>query len=116
MATKGLTADEVVVILKACGDVQVAVLKFGNLYVRFSRNESPPSPEPWGSVAAPPVPATEIAVKQAEQARLAFEQDELALKEEQLQELKLTDPEEYEKHVINGDLDEESTDGSTEEA
>ncbi len=113
---KALTAEEVVAILGACGDAQVSKLKYAGLYVEFSRKESSPSPEPGAAVLAPHVPAAEIAAIQAEQAKVAFEQAERALKEDQVAEMWLTDPEKAEQHLINGDLDEESTDGENEEA
>lgn len=116
MATKGLTADEVVVILKACGDAQVSKLKFAGLYVEFSRNESSEVPGPGIGVLAAHVPATEIAVIQNEQADRSFAQAEAEHKEDQVAEMWLTDPAQAEAHLVNGDLDEESTDGEDEEA
>jgi hypothetical protein len=108
---KSLTPKDVAAIIEVCGKAQVRVLKFAGLYVEFSRKENSKDPDPGFVVSAPHVPAAEIAASQIQQANLALEQDELALKEDQLAEMWLTNPHEAEKLVINGELEEESTDG-----
>lgn len=89
-------------------------MKFGGLYVEFSRKEDSSNPGPGVAVLVPHVPAAEIAANQAESEKKALAQVDLEAREDEIAMLKIMDPEEYEKLVINGDLEEESTDGGEE--
>lgn len=109
---KTLTEAGIVAIIEACRGSKVRVLKYAGLYVSFSREED-------AGVKAHPVPpmgtpgplVAEITLQQKEQAQRAFLEAERDLKEERVAEMWLTDPAQAEKHLINGDFDEEILDG-----
>lgn len=117
-----LTADEVCRILNACGRARVVELKFGDLQVCFGKTtetvvtpgqkvldmsnlERPPHPAPVTEMTGPPK-NIESRVKT---------QQELALREDQLELMRLEDPAGYEELIANGDLTEEQVNAGDEE-
>lgn len=98
-----LTAVEVCAILKACGEAQVRELKLGNLHVTFRRPAS-------GGVRAeaPPPPAdTEIsAANPITTDRRDTVERNILKKEEELSQLMIENPAEYERALLEGELEE----------
>jgi hypothetical protein len=122
--TNSFDAEQISLILDACARNGVATLKFGNLEVWFGPKAGPPEiviprdfalkgPLPPGAVtnypAQTPSPGDEMPdhEKQEEQ---SLRQSELALREEQLEELQITDPLAYERVIQNEGL--EDADGA----
>lgn len=96
MAGKDFTFAEIAAILKSCRENGVAQLKVGN----FSASFLPPEPKA-------PEAATLTPEQQAEAERLereALEENEKRLREDQLANLRLSDPEAYEELVNRGEL------------
>lgn len=77
-------------ILETCGEFKVSKLSIGDLHLEFSQSER---------VQAPP-PATEIAAQE----RMAVLQDEQKIKQDQLENMLLEDPEQYEELLLRGEL------------
>lgn len=95
-ASAPLTPEGVCLIIKECKDAGVSSLTWGDLTVHFGAFVQPiREPE-----AAPPATAEQI----AKVAKSTLDEDEQALREMQLEILKLEAPEEYENLVALGDL------------
>lgn len=110
------TAGEICSIIKTCGEAQVSELSLNGFCVRFHRpvelkpvqsieprwsmTETGPSPAPAPTMAVP---------NHEEQTRDAILADEVRLREEQINELTLTDPYLAEKHITEGVLKHDGT-------
>ncbi len=94
-------------ILKACGAAQVDELKLGDLYVRFRTQTEPPSPlaEPEEVTEPSPPPAVAIAATQEKIAELTQVQDELAMRQDQLDLMMIEDPLRAEELMAQGELE-----------
>lgn len=104
MAESSLSADEICRILEASAKAGVRVLKFGTLEATFEPSGVVP-PTATDQRPAPPTPAAEIAEPNHErQTRESIELDELALREDQVGELLLSDPLEAERLISEGEL------------
>lgn len=104
-----LTVAEACLIISLSAKEGVSVLKFRGLQVEFGtlskdRPEPPSSPSPWKPGVIPSA-AMEVPPHE-EQAKEAAELDELRLREEQIEELLLTDPFKAEELIRDGDLEE----------
>ena len=101
-----LTASEVCDIIGACAKNKVALLQWGELTVRLGvQDPRPPRiPSPW---RPGPTPTAAAVVEQEAQSKVALEQDELQLREAQIDELFLTNPRAAEEMLLSGDLKEE---------
>lgn len=101
--SRDLTSEEVCTIIRQCGESHVSVLKFGALEVAFHDQVKPPE-------YTPPLfshPEAEIsenpAANQIEQE--AIHADELQVKLDRLAMMMVEDPAQYEKLLIDGDLE-----------
>lgn len=107
----GLSAEEVCVIIKVCGEAKVTELKLGDLQVIFlPKEETRPGvtlKSPLASLdqAPPPLTAAEIAEIQRKEAKKALERDEARVRKEQLEEMFLTDPLRAEELLRQGELE-----------
>lgn len=113
------SAEEVCLIIEACGEAGVAELKFGDLYLRFGTKTEPEhqtthvlTPRVLGTSkkASSPEPAAEIAATQSEMAEKSLLADEIALREQELAEMFLTDPARAEELLMQGELTDDEED------
>lgn len=114
-----LKAEEVCRIISTCAKSNVAVLKYGDLYVRFGPNSEPrkkkaskPDAIPENPTATDPDPRTSdtaISENAEEIERETHERDELNLREQQIQESAITNPLEFENMLASGDLEDDGT-------
>ncbi len=107
-----LKTEDVCRILEACAKNGVTEIKLGTLVARFDRPVKAPE---QALVAAP----AQVSAEQAKIEEEAHLKNELSFREEQLAELRLTNPKLYEELVASGELtddddDSESTDGAGE--
>lgn len=107
-----LSTDQAVLLLEASARCGVLVLKFQGLYCEFGKKTEPEAAPPGGPTEhAPKIPVAEMTDNQHKKLRkAALEQSELDLREEQLEELKITNPVLYEEMVNQGELDEDDAD------
>lgn len=121
----GLNPDGIALIIKACEQAQVRVLKYAGLYIEFGRPAKTPQVEqvsesealPQDRVAAAHIPhptVAEITDTQKRESERSLLKEELDLKDDQLAEMWITDPHAAEQLVINDQL-EESNGGTREE-
>lgn len=106
MKSKSLSGEEIVKIIDACAKRKVVKLKLGDLELDFQpRSTQSPATGP-----AIPAPSPQVLVEQTQEQEKSILKDETDLKEEQLAELQLTNPAEYERLLLAGkiELDEES--------
>jgi hypothetical protein len=96
---KSLTVEDICAILGSCDKNGVAALKFGDLQVEFFDKQ------PETSVAHTSAP--EIAAEQSKIHNSALVEEEIRTREQQLEELFLTDPLEAERLLAKGDLEDE---------
>ena len=106
-----LTAEEVCIILKTCGEAKVAELQFGPLHVWFDKSVAKIVKEECPI----PLPATEIAETQEIIAKEAHIEEEIRTREDQVAELWITNPQKAEEMVLKGELEEISNGDRTEE-
>lgn len=103
-----LSTEQVVTILKASARCRVSVLKFRDLYVKFDSQVGQGRPLPGTlqqhAFTSPVAEMTDIQHQQSDLA--ALEQSELELREQELEELKITNPVRYEELVNEGELEE----------
>lgn len=106
-----LAVDALCSIIEACGNANVAELKFGDLYLKMGQKTPISDPrslslEDSGQLELPlPRPsAKEIAELQAKEAKRALERDEIAIREQQLADMFIEDPAEAERLLIQGEL------------
>lgn len=100
-----LTPADVCAIIKACGEAQVRVLKFAGLYVRFDKTV-----ENAVVAASPPVPEAEISETTQKIHEEALAQDEVRLKQDQLDQMWIENPQEAERLLLAGELEDEEAD------
>lgn len=93
-----LTPADVCAILKACGDSQVRVLKFANLYVQFE-TKAQNATEPFTAG-----PDTEISETNKIIERESLAQDEQAVRQDQLDQMWIENPLEAERILLAGEL------------
>ncbi len=114
LKTSRLTAEEVCAMIEACSKSQVRELKFAGLHLSFNPQVEQAviewSPQETAgkkvSDSEPKTPDTEISDQAvAAQAQDTLEHEELRAKEQQLDELPLTSPLDYEKAMASGDLE-----------
>jgi hypothetical protein len=101
-----LSSKSVCDIIESCARHKVVELKFQDLLISFSP-QAERLPRPSGANT----PVAEITDKQhSRQNREALTTDELRLRAEQLEELKITDPSLFEEMVRNGELLDDDSD------
>lgn len=101
-----MTATEVCSILEASSRLHVRVLKFGDLQVEFAPLAPEPTPAPLPlEGGATPGAALPVAQHEAQDTE-ALLQEELRLREQQVDELILTDPLAAEELIRDGDAEE----------
>jgi hypothetical protein len=98
-----LSAEEVCLILKASGEAQVSVLKFRDLYVKFGRPTEPQKNDVGQQ--APITPEAEISEQAKQVADAAIQQEAVLTKEERLALLAIEEPEELERLLMSGELE-----------
>lgn len=107
-------------IIKACTEARVAVLKFGPLEVQFHQQVEPLAfangPQGWQRVQ-PTQPEAEISDEQRQQMEEeALDRDEIRLKEDQLDQMLIEDPAEFEKLVAQNELEDDEGSGTVDDA
>lgn len=117
---KSLDPDQIARIIEASALHGVTLLKFGDLEIWFGPHVKPGTTPAHPSAEVPNVetpihtPVAEMTEKQHDDANAkAIEQNEIDLREQQIAELLITDPEEAEKLIRQGELqdaDDESGD------
>jgi hypothetical protein len=91
-----LTGDEVCAIVKACGESGVSRLCFGPLDVQFKGSLDNPQ-EHQSIVVTDPALQDEVTAVETER-------DEIAHKEDELAQLEIENPAEFERRMLAGDL------------
>lgn len=113
-----LSFREICSIIKSCGESRVAELKFGDLHITFHQ----PVKEGLDAVKAPPQqvtthPDAEISDEQRKHLeKHALLEDELRLKEDQLDQMLIESPTDFEELQAQGDLEEERDTGPVDDA
>lgn len=91
-------------LIKACSEAGVSELQFDNLRVTFnSKSSDTKRQEPQIQEYETPVFPEIVEAKQAE--RQAISAEELNLREDELAMKLITDPAEYERLLVSGELD-----------
>ena len=101
MKSKSLSGEEIVKIIDACAKRKVVKLKLGDLELDFQ-------PRPTQSPAmgpATPAPSPQVLAEQIQEQERSILKDETDVKEEQLAELQLTNPAEYERLILAGQIE-----------
>lgn len=113
-----LSVDDVLRIIEGCSKGGVTVLKFCGLELNFGPSQPgtlPPlvAPSHWAPLAqaSQPETAQEIAASAARE----LEQSEYDLKQQQMQELLITNPAEFERQMNQGDLEDDSDESADDE-
>ena len=112
-----LSTDEVLRIIQTCAASGAIELKFNGLEIKFGAGKPEPAPSPGESPSQTvqvPAVAEMTEIQHTEQTKKAVEKDELLLREQQMAELMITDPLEYERQVNQGEL-EDDTDESADD-
>lgn len=107
MAQKNLSAEEICLILKACGESQVAMLKYGDLCVRFGKHtETRSGVQALGDpdTVPPTTSATAIAATQDTEAEKSLLQGEVAFREDEVAMMLIEDPARAEQLIMEGEL------------
>lgn len=104
-----LSGEDVCRIIESCGKSNVRVLKFSGLHLRFGvraepKRQADPEPGPLELMQAIPASDPKILEEAAKIQRKTIQQQEAALRQQQLDELILSNPEEYERRMASGDL------------
>ena len=111
-----LNFKELCSIIKTCGANNVAELKFGDLCVSFHKKvetQQPIESEHKHNTHTD----TEISDEQREQmGKAALEHDEIMTREDQLDQMLIESPSEYERLIAQGDLEDDGQTESVENA
>lgn len=115
-----LTAADICAIIKTCGEAGVVRLRFQDLRLSFdkpSKDTRPPAPEPFwvgpGPTELPLTVATMTAPEHDQIQNDGLVSDELAVREQQIEDLLITDPAKAEELIAQGELTpDERQDGS----
>jgi hypothetical protein len=99
-----LKAEEVCSILKVCAEAGVNEITFRDLNVRFGPPAETRRPEQDAESASPSSSETVLSEIAAKIDQETIEEQEIRIREQQLDELRITDPLAYEKLVISGEL------------
>lgn len=94
-----LNIDNICALIRTCGEVGVKEVSFGRLHVVFGRKDQDTQ------ASSPNLPDKALSEQSQSIEQRAFEQDEISTKDDQLAELVITDPLEYERLVASGDLE-----------
>lgn len=106
---KGLNSEEICNIIEACSEAKVRELKFRGLHLAFG-----PTVEASGKMASSHNrSAKEIAETQQEEHERALDQEMLDEKDDELELMKIENPVEYERLIVDGAL-ERATEGREE--
>lgn len=111
-----LKAEELCRIISTCARSNVASLKLGDLQVEFGTKPKPKAKEYVAPVdptsADPDSSLTEAEISERTQAidKGTLERDEIFLREQQIQELPLTNPLEFEAALASGDFEDDGSD------
>lgn len=105
MAKSRLTAPEIHVILKACAEARVRRISMPDLQVEFepSLGETVNALSPL----AAPAPEPALSVPHERQNEDALVRDELKLRQDQIQQMMIEDPPEFERLILSGEFEEE---------
>jgi hypothetical protein len=115
-AGPGLTSESIVAVVKACGEAGARKIELPGLIVEFyaksswsgaSFTDKPATdfmhrPGPGGAGVLPALEATPE--QRAKLAKIQAEYEALSRMEAELDELRLTNPEEYERRIAEGEL------------
>jgi hypothetical protein len=102
LRSTSFTARDLCLIIEACKTHAVAELKFGDLEIRWTPGLSPLPLAYPSSVES--IPEAAISATQTKVAEHALEQDEVLMRQEQLEHLKITDPLAYERLMMSGEF------------
>lgn len=101
---KALTTQDICAIMEACSKTSVSKLKFGGLSLEFDRPTNP------NRTVEENFPVPLVVAEKNE--RDAILRDEVALREEQIKEMRITDPLRAEELLLAGELeDDDAVDG-----
>lgn len=100
---KALTVEQIQAIMEQCSKFNVLKLKFGTLNIEFDR---PTNPNRLDQKIDPVPPET---LKKSEED--AILRDEVALRDEQIKEMHITDPLRAEELLLDGKIESDDTDG-----
>lgn len=110
-----LNFKELCSIIKTCSGHNVSELKFGDLHVTFHRTVK--SELEQTAPVQPTHTDTEISDEQREQiAKAALERDEISTREDQLDQMLIESPSDYERLIAEGDLEDDGNTGNVENA
>ena len=112
-----LSVDGVLRIIEASAKSGVAILKFGDLELNFRPSQPGTLPTPGEApsqsvlpLASPPEKIPVLTDEaQAEAAQRELELSELDLRDQQLAELMITDPAEFERQMHQGELEDDES-------
>lgn len=118
-----LTASDVCAIIKACGESGVVSLRYESLRLSFEKSSKEPrTPDPasfWSGPVGPVPPTLPVATLTASEheqiQRDTLESDELDVREQQIEDLLLTEPLRAEELIIKGELESDGTDETDDE-
>jgi hypothetical protein len=98
--TMTFSVKEICEIIEACAKGGVSVLKLGTLYLKLGSSGAPNAP------AADPIPLTpEERFAQARAEEIALKENETILRADQLSQMRIEDPEQYEELVMAKELE-----------
>jgi hypothetical protein len=97
MPVKSYSVDEICAIIKACGDSRVCRLKVGTFSISFI----PPKPKTLDPVLPTPSELEEAKEYQSQ----VFAENERMIRDRNLSELRISDPEAFEELISNGELE-----------
>jgi hypothetical protein len=104
-----LSSNDVCLILKACGESGVRVLKFADLYIQFGKTKQETLAESQETASAALAPEAAISEIQIKEATKALEREELAYKQDLIAQMRIEDPVMAEKLLLAGELEDDDT-------
>ena len=100
-AENTLLLSELPAILKVCRQFHVTTLQFGDIYVEFGEVAVGEAPKRKKSSSL----TEKVISAQQEEAQKSHLQQEISLKEEELSQMLIENPSEYERLIMSGELD-----------
>jgi len=109
----GLSSTEICTIIASCATNKVAVLKFGELYLRFGPTAEPDKTSTLVPAQNQNIPDTKISDEQHDKTTAETVEDEATMtREEQLAMALVEDPMLHEQLLRDGDLDDTDESGN----
>jgi len=111
---KSLDSKDILSIIESCATHGVILLKLENLHLELGKRTQQEDPSELLTSETHPKP-TEAAISEQQHATITqetLEEDELAIRDEQLAEMLLTDPQGAEEMLLNEELEDARDDRS----